>query len=417
MNSPSPPNNRSTEILPVQGIDVVGPDDEMLVAYLDGELEDAARNSLEQKLSSDEALRWRLDQLRSAWDLLDELPVTKPDPNFAQSTIEMVAMSAAELGDPIGPRSSGRRWRWAAWLLVPLLMLAGYAAVRGLYRYQERLAIQEVHLLADWDSLKSVGSYEWLEKLTTVQDLQRVSKRVSNSELGNGAVPRTIAERRKWIAELSPTDRDRLSANLEDFNQFKNTRPASELNKIIDLSNRIYESDDPEKLLQVARSYANFLSDMNVTERAMHLDITDLDQRMQELQRRVNRKLVEVYANELPPDAPDKLAVIEWKKYMEAAYGSSFEETFQDSLQARSEALDNLMESLSPEAREILGRLNDKSVQHLTLVLYFINPKQHRRQFDRNQAIEEFQRKSPEEQAQLEFLPPEQAQTKLGVGR
>ncbi len=98
MNSPSPPNNHSTEILPIQNLDAVTPDDELLVAYLDNELSDADKQSLEQKLTASEALRMRLQQLRSAWDLLDELPATKPDPNFAQSTIEMVAMSAAELG-------------------------------------------------------------------------------------------------------------------------------------------------------------------------------------------------------------------------------------------------------------------------------------------------------------------------------
>ncbi len=40
---------------------------------------------------------------------------------------------------------------------------------------------------------------------------------------------------------------------------------------------------------------------MSVTDRAMHLDIADLNKRMSELQRRVNRKLVEVHAHELPP--------------------------------------------------------------------------------------------------------------------
>lgn len=421
MNPPSPPNNRSTEIFPVQGLDSVSPEDELLVAYLDGELEDAAKVSLEKQLSSDQGLRSRLDQLRSAWDLLDELPVTKPDPNFAQSTIEMVAMSAAQIDGSSRFKGRGARLWLAAWLTLPLLMIVGgYLSVRAWYRYQERLAIQEVHLLADWDALKAVGSYEWLEKLTTVKDLHRVSKRTSTSELGVGVVPKTIAERRSWIAELSPTDRDRLSANLEDFKEFKQARPGAELNKIVELGNRIYANQDPESLLQVARSYAIFLSDMSVTDRATHLDITDLDTRVAELQRRVNRKLVEVYANDLPADSPDKRAVAEWKENMElepALFGSTVEETFQD-LQSRlqfSKQLDQLISTMTPEAQEIFGRLNDKSIQHLTLIWYFINPKPPRKQLDRTQAISEFENKPAEEQAQLEFLPPDEAQTRLGV--
>lgn len=408
---PNPPNTRSTEIFPVQGIDSVSPEDELLVAYLDGELDADDKTSLEQKLSSDPALRARLDQLRSAWDLLDELPVTKPDPNFPQSTIEMVAMSAVQFeGNARSKRAS--RWWLVGWLAMPLLVLVGYLSVRGWYRYEERLAIQEVHLLADWEALKAVGSYEWLEKLTTVKDLQRVSKRTSTSELGVGLVPKSIAERRSWIAELSPTDRDRLSANLEDFQQFRKTRPGSELNKIIDLSDRIYSSKDPEALLQIARSYAIFLSDMGVTDRATHLDLTDMNLRLTELQRRVNRKLVEVYFNELPADSPDKRAVADWKDVFEG----TFEESFQDS-QNRSQALDNLIENLTPEAQEILGRFTDRGERHLLLSLYFINPKEHRRQLDRTQAMSEFETKSPEEQALLEFLVPSEAQSRLGVSR
>ena len=424
MNPPSPPNNHSTEILPIQGFDTVTPDDELLVAYLDGELEESLKVNLEQKLASNEALRSRLAQLRSAWDLLDELPITKPDPNFAQSTIEMVAMSAAQIdGLSVLKGRSGRRWL-IAWLIMPLLMLAGYISVRGWYRYEEHLAIAEVHLLADWDAFKTVGSYEWLERLTKVKDLQRVSKRTSTSELGVGVVPKTIGERRQWIAELGPTDRDRLSASLEDFKRYQQNHSRAELENITELGNRIYAAPDPEALLQVARSYSIFLSDMSVTERATHLDITDLDQRFEELQRRVNRKLVEVYANELPADSPDKRAVAEWKekwkKEMEAESGSTFEEIFQNSLQAQlqyTDLLDELMKSLTPEAQEIIGRLEDKSVQQLTLIWYFIYPKSHRRLLDRVQAIEEFQRQSSEEQTQLEFLPPIQAQDRLGVGR
>ncbi len=301
------------------------------------------------------------------------------------------------------------------------MMLTGYAGVRAMYRLAERQAIEEVHLIADWDTFKTVGSYEWLEKLTTVKDLQRVTKRTSSSELGVGVVPQSVSDRRTWIASLSPTDRDRLSANLEDFKQFQKNRPSSELKKIVELGNRIYSSPHPEELLQVARSYAIFLSDMNASDRATHLDITDLSARVAELQNRVNRKLVEVYASELPTEAADKLAVVEWKKEKEVElYPSTFEEAFGDALQARmqfGEDLDRLMQKLSPETQEILGRLNDKGVQQLALIWYFIQPKPPRRQFDRVQAIDEFQRRSPEEQAKLEFLPPAKAQEELGVGR
>ena len=44
------------------------PDDEQLVAYLDGELTGNQREQLEQRLLDDDTLRMRLQQLQSGWD-------------------------------------------------------------------------------------------------------------------------------------------------------------------------------------------------------------------------------------------------------------------------------------------------------------------------------------------------------------
>ena len=52
----------------------VDPDDELLVAYLDGELDSEMRSDLEQRLMDDASLRSRLQTLQRGWDWLDELP-------------------------------------------------------------------------------------------------------------------------------------------------------------------------------------------------------------------------------------------------------------------------------------------------------------------------------------------------------
>ena len=48
-------------------------EDELLVAYLDGELDEAARVNVEKRLAEEPDLRSRLTLLERAWDLLDEL--------------------------------------------------------------------------------------------------------------------------------------------------------------------------------------------------------------------------------------------------------------------------------------------------------------------------------------------------------
>ncbi len=292
MNPPSPPNNRSTEIFPVQGLDAVSPEDELLVAYLDGELDDSAKVSLEKQLSSNEVLRSsRLDELRSAWDLLERVTryearsefcaVDDRDGSDERSQIDGVSRlngRGSRCGSPPG-------WRFI--VHDPRRLFDGPSLVS----ISRTPGDSEVHLLADWDALKAVGSYEFW-KVMTVKDLQRVSKRSSTSEPRGRVVPDTIAERRNGLhSSARPIATDFFSANLEDFKQFKQARPVSELNKIIELGNRIYESPEAESLLHVARSYAVFLSDMSVDGSRDALDITDLDMRVAELQRRVNRKL------------------------------------------------------------------------------------------------------------------------------
>ena len=67
---------------------------EQLVAYLDGELDDESSRQIEERLTSDSTLREQLGQLERTWDALDELEQIEVDEEFAQTTIEMVAVAA-----------------------------------------------------------------------------------------------------------------------------------------------------------------------------------------------------------------------------------------------------------------------------------------------------------------------------------
>ena len=69
---------------------------EELVAYLDGELDEASRRRVEERLATDSAYRTELQLLEQAWDCLDQLPMQTVDEQFTRSTIEMVALAAEE---------------------------------------------------------------------------------------------------------------------------------------------------------------------------------------------------------------------------------------------------------------------------------------------------------------------------------
>lgn len=409
------------------GFDPVRPDDEMLVAYLDGELDSKSISAVELKLASDLNLRVRLNDLRTAWDLLEELPPAEPSPRFAQSTIEMLAMSPSAVADD--PVVRKRRWQFwiTAAVLVPFFFMAGYAIVRQAQRTAEGRALAELHILADWDALHKVGNYEWLKQIRTVEDLDRVAKR-SSSGLGKGKVPESIAERKDWIQKLGSTDRDRLSANLDDFQRADLRMRKS----IVELAEKIYHGSDPEGDLQAARDYASFLNELSIDDRTVHFDQSD---RLADLTRRVNRKLPELYTQELPPDAPDRLAVRKWIKEMEVKYGtllprsrSGGPSVFQD-LNGRydrgdsvidDEDLDDLLQSLEPEAQGIIGRLRTAESQHSALILYFINDEIRsisgfglRRYMGRAQLSELFEARSDSEKTAMEFIPPDKVQSQL----
>lgn len=409
------------------GFDSIRPDDEMLVAYLDGELDAQSISAVELKLASDTRLRGRLNDLRTAWDLLEELPPAEPSPRFAQSTIEMLAMSPSAVSDDPAVRKR-RRQLWISTLaLIPVLFVAGYGIARQAQRRAEKQAVAELHVLADWDVFHKVGSYDWLKQIRTVENLDRVAKRTS-SGLGNGKVPEGIEERKAWIQQLSNTDRDRLSANLDDF-QLADFRKRQ---SIIELADKIYKGSDPEGDLQAARDYASFVNELSIDDRTVHFDQTD---RLADLTQRVNRKMPEVYTQELSPDAPDRVAVRQWIKDMEAKYGDLLPSSRSGpsvflALNGRDrgnsaigdEDLDSLLQSLAPEAQKIIGRLRTVEAQHSALILYFINDAYpsfsrfgSRRYIGRAQLSERFDAMPDSEKTALEFLPPDRAQSRLGL--
>lgn len=75
------------------------PDDESLVAYLDGELTGDERRKLEQRLIDEQALRQRLQSLQRGWDMLEYLPKPAADERLVQTTLELV------VADLIGDQS------------------------------------------------------------------------------------------------------------------------------------------------------------------------------------------------------------------------------------------------------------------------------------------------------------------------
>lgn len=126
---------------------------EDLIAYLDGELNEAKTREMEAKLSLDPRVRAEADALRQAWEMLEYLPRSEPSPTFTNRTLERVTQSAAAV------RMPSSRWR-------PLVVAAGWAAavlVAGLVGF--------------------AGMNAWLSQQPTDEDLVRDLRLIEHKRL------------------------------------------------------------------------------------------------------------------------------------------------------------------------------------------------------------------------------------------
>lgn len=103
--------------------------EELLQAYLDGELQPAARIDLEKRISTDTALREALDRLSSARDAIVGLPEAEAPTDLADRVLQRVHGETTPAGrTPLGQGSWPMAWRAAAAIAVLVLPGGGFAA-------------------------------------------------------------------------------------------------------------------------------------------------------------------------------------------------------------------------------------------------------------------------------------------------
>ena len=138
-----------------------------LVAYLDGELDAAARQQVEERLGRDTTYRSRLQSLQHAWDLLDVLPRTSASESFTRSTVEMVALSAAVDIEGL-KQTTKKQFRWA-WLFgsggALVVAVIGYIIVSTMMAIPDRELLCALPVLANLDYYRQAGSMEFLRQL------------------------------------------------------------------------------------------------------------------------------------------------------------------------------------------------------------------------------------------------------------
>ena len=139
-----------------------------LVAYLDGELSESASRRVEQQLSEDNELRERLHQHQETWDMLDQLPKTRGGDQFAQTTLEMVTLSATGNFEQktLFCRSRLKLVWIGAGLSTAAASLIGYFTVTAIVTAPNRQLVQDLPVIENLDAYRHAESVDFLEAMS-----------------------------------------------------------------------------------------------------------------------------------------------------------------------------------------------------------------------------------------------------------
>lgn len=128
-----------------------------LAAYLDGELDEAATQEIEQVLAVSEVARHEVDMLSRSWDMLNALPTHRASGEFTERTVS--CMRAAEQKGPrIPPELIYRNARRGAVLALWAAILVACAYV-GFAATSHWVPNDAEALLEDYDIINNFHMY------------------------------------------------------------------------------------------------------------------------------------------------------------------------------------------------------------------------------------------------------------------
>ncbi len=147
-----------------------------LVAYLDGELNEAESHAIATKLTQSMTARREVEVLQKTWEMLDLLPRTKASDDFTSRTLTTI--DGLGLGrkavPPAAARTLGQLGRLLVWAVAAALLFGlGYLlTLRAWPNPSARLA-RDLAIAESLDEYRDVGSFEflrWLDRAPEFND-------------------------------------------------------------------------------------------------------------------------------------------------------------------------------------------------------------------------------------------------------
>jgi hypothetical protein len=188
---------------------------ENLVAYLDGELNEAESRAIAAKLTYSLTARRELDALERTWQLLDLLPRPQASADLTAKTLAQIEQQALQQDLWFHSANQTLRWAWQALALTVSLLLtlgAGYAGTRWLWPDPMARLARELTLAESLDEYRDVGSFAFLQQLDESPEFNEPS-----ALLPAGRMASTEDNPEERLRRMAPEVREALAERLRRF--------------------------------------------------------------------------------------------------------------------------------------------------------------------------------------------------------
>ena len=237
-------------------VEAMDPDDELIVAYLDGELSESERPAVERRLVDDAAFRSRLRELDKGWALLDELPDPAPTRDLVTSTMEMAVIDATGAIRTVGLSRGRRIGKALGWLLGSLLL--GGLAILVYGRWQLRSELRSVPIVRHLDAYLYAGDLNLMRRLAANPRWNDYVEALPSSS------DTTVDETDLWTltpdgfdAWIAEADESAVSRLNQQFRRWEGLDPERR-QRASRVSETVREQTDRDTLLRTMEAYWRF---------------------------------------------------------------------------------------------------------------------------------------------------------------
>ena len=266
------------------------PDDELLVAYLDGELQRQEQVDVENRLLTNEKLRSRLQQLQTGWDLLEDLPGSSPSMKLVESTLELVV--ADILKDQPVAEQTRRQWRLPVGLLVlcSIIGLAVYFTESTLRSNAYQQELEDLAIAGNLSAYNYGGDLKLMRELSANKDWAQMIS--ASKEIGDNSVDNAVdqlteapaAEREVALRAMTLEQMDQLNSRWDQFSRLNQ----SDQSRIRKTAAIIAAQPDSQLLLETMQVYAIWRQTLP-TELRDQIESTDPAKRRAAIKQAIDR--------------------------------------------------------------------------------------------------------------------------------